>query len=241
MNRSLNIAVVAVGLTGPMMAVSQTWAETKSNAGIEIPQQENEFAQRLHAANQSEVKLGQLAQQKAQSDSVKDVAKMIVDDHQKADAQLQQLAKKEGWKLKEPKPLNATERAVIDADHAQMKELQKLDGRAFEQAYLAHMVADHDMNITKAALAAKAYGGSELGNLIQQMLPKLQEHRERSYDALGEVKANPDELGVGGSGAPAQGANQKDRRSRGKSSSTKRSPGASTEPGSGNVEKGGGY
>jgi putative membrane protein len=165
MKRSVNFAAVAWTLTGSLaLGGSQAWAHGKSGAGIEVPSQESEVVQRLHQANESEVKLGQLAQQKAQSPAVKDFAKMIVEDHQKADQQLQQLAKAKGWRLSNPKPLNAAERAVMDADKAEQQKLQKLEGRAFEQAYTALMVADHDLNITKAALAGQEFRGSELGN-----------------------------------------------------------------------------
>jgi hypothetical protein len=44
--------------------------------------------------------------------------------------------------------------------------------------------------------------------LIQQTLPKLQQHRQRAYRLLDEVKANPNQLGVGGSGAAGNRSNQ---------------------------------
>jgi hypothetical protein len=100
--------------------------------------------------------------------------------------------------------MNATERAVMEADEAEIKKLEKLEGRAFEQAYLAHMVEDHDRDITRAALAVAEFRGSELGGMLQQMLPKLQRHREHAYRALGALKADPNQLGVGGSGRPAE-------------------------------------
>jgi putative membrane protein len=200
MNRSLTVAAVVLSLSSPVIAGSQSGTAASSKLGIDIPEQEKEFAQRLHYSNENEVKLGLLAQRKAQSGPVKELAMMIAADHQKADEQLNQLAKSKGWKLNEPKPMNATERAVMEADEAEMKKLEKLEGRAFEQAYLAHMVVDHDMDITKAALAVGEFRGSELGSMVQQMLPTLQRHREHAYRALGALKSDPNQLGVGGSG-----------------------------------------
>jgi len=50
--------------------------------------------QSLHKANQDEINAGKLAQQKANDPAVKDFAKMLVDDHTKADQQVTDVAKR---------------------------------------------------------------------------------------------------------------------------------------------------
>jgi putative membrane protein len=77
-----------LSLSSPVIASSQSGKSASSKVGVDIPPQEKEFAQRLHRGNENEVKLGQLAQQKAQSGPVKELGMMITTDHQRADEQL---------------------------------------------------------------------------------------------------------------------------------------------------------
>lgn len=157
-----------------------------------IGQDENAFLQRLHHANKTEIELGQLAQQKATDNNVKQYGQMMVTDHTKADQQLQAYAQKKGIQLSDDEPgaANDTERAVMDADKAAKAKLQAMQGLAFQYAYLTHMVGDHDMDISKAAAGMEQFKGNpELTRLLQQLSPVLTRHREKAYDLLGQHKA----------------------------------------------------
>jgi putative membrane protein len=159
------------------------------------------FAAKLHHVNEHEIQLGELAQKKAQSQQVKDFGKHMVEAHQKADQQLMQLAKTEKWDLSEkPMPKSDVEKAVHAADEATEAELKQLEGPLFDSTYMAAMVNGHDRVILKTTVAAKQFKGTPLGNQLNELMPKLVEHRKHAYSVLGTVNPGAPAGGMGGAG-----------------------------------------
>lgn len=157
-----------------------------------IGKDENGFLQRLHHANKMEIELGQLALQKSSDNDVKQFGQRMVTEHTAADQSLQAYAQKKGVTLSdsEPSPENDTERAVMETGKAMKKQLEALQGKAFQYAYLTHMVGDHDLDVSKVAAGMEQYAANkELTTLLQSLGPKLTQHRERAYDLLGRHKA----------------------------------------------------
>src|SRR5690606_6448723 len=116
-----------------------------------------QFAEVLHHAHQKEIRLGELAQQKAQDQRVREYGQLMVEQHRQADQQLMQLAKTQKWTLGAPKATTKVERAMKQADKANEDVLKALDGAAFDHLYMAAMVTDHDLNILKATQAAQQF------------------------------------------------------------------------------------
>ena len=173
-------------------------AQISKDSPLKLPDDAKGFAAELHEGNQKEIRLGQLAQKNAQSDQVKQFGKMLVDDHQKADQQLMDMAKQQKWTLKAPEPKDKVGKAIKAAEKANEEKLKVLDGAAFDQAFMASMVEDHDMDLTRVAEAQQKYQASPLTGMLTQLAPRLQQHREHAYKVLGDVKAQAQ--GVGGSG-----------------------------------------
>ncbi len=192
-------AAFAQGQAGQMGQKGQPSAAQAKQTGIQLPKEEQKFVQMMHGANQKEIRLGQLAEQKAQNQQVRDFGKMMVQDHQQADQQLQQMAQKQKWKMQMPRPQDARERADKQYDDALEAKLKVLEGAAFDQAYMAAMVADHDETVAKAVMAQQQYTTPELTQMLGQMTPKLVQHREQAYRVLGQIGSHQ-QLGVGGSG-----------------------------------------
>ncbi len=218
--------------------------EQAKQTGIQLPPEEQKFVQMMHANNQKEIRLGQLAEQKAQNQQVRDFGKRMVQDHQQADKQLQQLAQKQKWRMQEPRPQNARERASKQYDEALEAKLRQLDGAAFDQAFMSAMVADHDEAVARSVMAQSQYQNPELVQMIGQMTPKLAQHREEAYRVLGQISA-PSQLGVGGAGGMGSGmemgGTQEGRRApmRGGQDSTNREGTLSPSPGTAPDARGG--
>lgn len=211
---SAALLVSGVAFAQGGQAMTQPAPEAKRQAGMQheagmkmgdsmmklMPKDEQQFAQTLHHANQLEIRLGQLAQQKGQSDQVKEFGKRMVDDHTKADEQLMTLAKTNKWNLnKEPKAANDVQRKMKDAEKATEAKLKALDGAAFDAEYMSHMVADHNMDLAKVSHAAQMFKGSELANQLNQLQPVLTQHRDHALRVLGQLKPEQ-QMGVGGAG-----------------------------------------
>lgn len=93
------------------------------------------FVSKAMQGGLAEVQLGQLAQQKAQSEDVKQFAQKMVNDHsQMNDKWLKPVAKQ--MSVSEPKGPSKKDKKL-------MEKLQGLNGQAFDTAYIQAMVKDH--------------------------------------------------------------------------------------------------
>jgi putative membrane protein len=122
----------------------------------------------LAQANMSEIEAGKLAQSKSKNEQVLKFAQQMVDDHTKAQQQLQQLAQAKGVTLPtEP-----------DAKHkAEMKMLSALSGDAFDRQYMARGgVADHKSAHKLVQRVEKRAADPDLKALAGKMLPTIDQH-----------------------------------------------------------------
>src|SRR4051812_40685651 len=124
-------------------------------------------AAKIADTNNFEIQAGQLAQQKAQSDEIKQFAKMMVDDHTQAQQQLQQIAQRKSWQLSE---------RLMPVHQAMLDELSKLDGQEFNRAYLYGQVAGHTKTALKLRDDKTELQDPELRQYAATILPKVQQH-----------------------------------------------------------------
>ncbi|WP_232293275.1 DUF4142 domain-containing protein [Stigmatella aurantiaca] len=185
-------------------------AGTKSGVvehmGVTIPADEKAYLERLHHANQQEIKLGEIAQQNASNPDVKSFGSMMVQEHTAADQKLMTYAQGKGLKLAEPKPINDVEKKAKVADKASMEKLQALKGAPFDSAYMANQLGAHDMVLGKLAAGQQAFSGNaDVLALINENIQHVSQHRQQAYTVLGKLAPQP--AGVGGSGDVHMGHN----------------------------------
>jgi putative membrane protein len=123
--KSTSLAVVALFL--PTIAYG---AENPSHA----------FLKKAIEGNYAEIQMGQLAQQKGQSDSVKKFGQILSDDHSAANQKAMEAAKS----MDAPPPGGPD--AKQKADHEKMS---KLTGAQFDREFATHMIADHEKDIAE--------------------------------------------------------------------------------------------
>ena len=183
----------------PTQATGSTQGAGMANVGLTIPKDEKAFLERLHHANELELRLGKLAQEKAQSQQVKDYARMMVEHHTTADQELMQHAKTQKLTLGKPQPKGNAEVKMMAAHKATEAKLRALDGMAFDMAYMTAMLGDHDMTLTKVMLGEQQFTAKpELTQMLTKLRPQLTQHRDQAYQLLGQLK--PGAAAVGGSG-----------------------------------------
>ncbi len=85
-----------------------------------------------------EVKLGEMAQQKAQAADVKDFGKRMVTDHGKANDELKALAQQKGEKV--PDKMEHKNQKVVD-------KLNKASAAEFDKEYMQTMIQDHTTDL----------------------------------------------------------------------------------------------
>lgn len=120
-----------------------------------------------HAAQdgEAEIELGKLAQEKAADAKVKDFGARMQKDHGNSNAELRAIAAKKGLTVPGgPGP------------HAAMKaKLEKLQGAAFDQAYMRAMVDDHTKAVKEFQMATNS-PDADIKAFAAKTLPTLQEH-----------------------------------------------------------------
>jgi putative membrane protein len=126
-----------------------------------------------------EVELGKLATQKGSSDGVKKFGQKMVDDHSKANDQLKELATKENFQV--PSELDSKHQSRLD-------KLSKLDGPAFDKAYIKDQLKDHEQDVSAFQSEAQSGQNPNIKQFAAATLPTLQEHLSMAKDLKKENK-----------------------------------------------------
>lgn len=131
------------------------------------------FVSQAAVIGKAEIELGQLAIQQTQNPRVREYAQRMVNDHQTADARLQQIAGDE--KLELPQSL--------DAEHLALKaKLSELEGAAFDREYAKAMAKEHDRAVALFESASQApHMTAQLKEFAAATLPMLKQHMEMAH------------------------------------------------------------
>jgi putative membrane protein len=163
-------SAVAILAALPVMAQGAMGAAPSPDAAAgasAVSQKDRQFMTEAASGGVAEVKLGELAQQKASVAGVRDFGRRMVDDHQAADANLKQVADKLGVAL--PNALDTQDQATYD-------RLAKLNGAEFDRAYMQDMVADHRKDVADFQKESSAAQNPDLGDFVRKTTPTLQQH-----------------------------------------------------------------
>jgi putative membrane protein len=134
---------------------------------MQSPTDSKGFAMKAAEGGMLEVKLSQLAEQKSQTQEVKDLARQLEQDHTQANNQLAAIAKQKNINL--PTDLKGECQETYEA-------FQKLDGKDFDNAYLLHNVKDHLADIMMFQKESQKGTDPDIKQWAASTLPKLQQH-----------------------------------------------------------------
>ena len=137
------------------------------------------FVTKAAQGGMAEVKLGELATKNASNQSVKQFGQRMVDDHSKANDQLKSIASKKSITL--PSDVSAKQQADYD-------KLSKLNGAAFDRAYMMMMVKDHKEDVAEFEKASRMETDPDVKSFASSTLPTLQEHLKMAEDTDAQVK-----------------------------------------------------
>lgn len=152
--------------------VTSVWANEKTTQISDA-----EIAEIVVVANRVDVEAGQLALQRSSNHDIRDLAQRMITDHTAANDAASTLAKK--LKLT-PRP-SETSRSLEAGGQANLDRLNKLKGRAFDDAYLSHEVDYHAavLQAIDQALLPHAQN-KELISLIKAVRPVIEAHLEHA-------------------------------------------------------------
>jgi len=154
-----------------------TPSDNTTATGTTLDDNTRDFVMEAASGGMMEVELGQLAQQKAVNQRVKDFGAMMVRDHNKANEDLKTAV---SGKLTVPT-------AMKDKHQDHVKHLTETSGAEFDREYMKMMVDDHEADIKKFEDMARDSKDQAVRDFANNALPTLRNH-------LAEAKSIRDEL-----------------------------------------------
>ena len=173
MKRSLITLLVA----GMLMPVASTLLGADQRG--QLSEKDFKFVRDSLRGGTTEVQLGEMAVQKAENPGVKDFGQRMINDHNKANADLRQIAESKGAIL----PTDLSHR-----ENFEVGRFQKLTGKDFDKEYVEHMVKDHKKDVKEFQDASKELTDPDLRAFAEKTLPTLQAHLQSVQDLETSMK-----------------------------------------------------
>jgi putative membrane protein len=191
----MNDKNLVAGALAFAMALTVGYAQAQREASPSVPADARMFVNEMAIAGMTEVELGKLATERAQSAGVKEFGQMMVKDHTQAGAELARAAAQLNVPM--PKQLDQKHRDLVD-------RLSKLTGAAFDREYMNAMVPGHEevaaklraktgSQATPNARSSQSVGtsgapGDQLTQWAGKSLPTVQHHLERAKELQQKTK-----------------------------------------------------
>jgi putative membrane protein len=132
-----------------------------------VRQRQQQFITKVAQGNLAEIELGRLGEHKAESNEVKQFARLMVTAHTRLNQEIQDLAHQKG----------ATFPSDIGKENKRIKtNLEKLSGANFDKAYIQQIIAEYNKNIALYRRQSQKSDDKNLKNWAAKNLPLLQEH-----------------------------------------------------------------
>jgi len=151
---------------------------TISTTAAPLEKMDRDFVMKAASGGLMEVELGNIAQQNAASQRVKDFGSMMVRDHSAANQELMSFANRRNLTMNSDSLTNL-HKAHVDA-------LKNKKGAAFDKAYMNMMVSDHKKDVSEFDKASKMCKDQECLAFAAKTLPTLQMHLD-SAQAISKV------------------------------------------------------
>jgi putative membrane protein len=175
MNRSVRWLFVAAPLAVAACA-SNPPPPPAPPAPPPLAQQDQMFINFAARSDAFEIQTSQVAQQKARSPRVKDLAQKLVSDHQQADQQLMQLAQTKGF---------TPDATLTQQQQAVLSRLSADRPAAFDRDYLRAQIQAHDDAITQFQNEVQTGQDNDLKSFAQSTVPTLQQHLDAARALAG--------------------------------------------------------
>ena len=158
----LAVIIAAISLTGAVRA-----ADTASTGSSSLSEKDKTFMKKAAKGGTMEVAMGQVAEQKAQSEDVKSFGKRMVTGHGKANDELKSIASKKGVQLP-------------TKEHSAKWTSDK--------AYIDMMVKDHEKDLAEFKEEASSGSDPDLKKFADDTAKMVQEHLDLAKETQGKLK-----------------------------------------------------
>jgi len=150
-----------------------------------------QLLQHLAMANQSEIDMAQLAEQKSNNQQVKDFARTLQQDHSKAQDVVQQFAQKENVSVAAP---SADQKSSKEA--AMKQKMESLSGAEFDKEFIKHQVMDHQREVAQLQRISQSSSDPNSKQLADQLLPDMQKHLQTAQQLAQQLGVSVSSSGM---------------------------------------------
>jgi putative membrane protein len=166
----MNIKSTSATLGMTLLAVGLLITVPRANAAITVSTADKNFILAAAQGGMTEVKLGELAAQKAMRDDVKAFGQMMVKDHSAINDDLKALAAQKGVTL--PDSLDAKHQGMVD-------KMAALTDSEFDNAYIAGMIKDHKMDAKEFKAESAETKDADIKSFLDKSIPVVDGHLKR--------------------------------------------------------------
>jgi putative membrane protein len=142
-----------------------------SPAAGQLTEEGREFIMTASQDGLLEVEAGRLAEKNAQTESVRQFARKMVEHHGKANEELAQVAKSKNLQVPT---------ALVEAGQDRLDKLRDKTGRELDQEYMDMMVDEHQKAIRRFERQAERDEDPEVGQWATKTLPTLRSHLDEA-------------------------------------------------------------
>ena len=159
----LAVIIGAISLTGAVRAADTT----PTGGGSSLSEKDKTFMKKAAKGGTMEVAMGQVAEQKAQSDDVKSFGKRMVTDHSKANDELKSIASKKG---------------------VQLPSKEHSGKWTSDKTYMDMMIKDHEKDLAEFKEEANNGSDPDLKKFADDTAKMVQEHLDLAKETQGKLK-----------------------------------------------------
>jgi putative membrane protein len=159
----LALIIGAISLIGSVRAADTT----STGGGSSLSEKDKTFMKKAAKGGMMEVAMGQVAEQKGQSEDVKSFGKRMVTDHSKANDELKSIASKKGFQLP-------------SKEHTAKWTSDK--------AYIEMMVKDHEKDLAEFKEEASSGSDPDVKKFADDTAKMVQEHLALAKETQGKLK-----------------------------------------------------
>jgi putative membrane protein len=139
-----------------------------------------EFVPMAAMSDKFEIESSKVALKSAKSDSVKQFAQQMIDDHTANSKMLMQAVKDAGGKMNAPRKLDKPHQAML-------KQLRGAPGTQFDAMYINEQMTAHQQAVALFTSYAKKGDNKVLASYAKQALPTLQMHLDMVQKLAGSM------------------------------------------------------
>lgn len=153
--------------------------DADNNVGSKVSRGDRRFIEKAARSGLGEVRMARLAAEKSVDPRVRSFAQQMITDHEKANAELNELAARKGVGL-----------PTDEENHIehQFKALSDKTGNDFDKRFIGHMTDEHEDDVELFEKASRKSDDPEIAAFASRQLPILQEHHRMAQEIERSLK-----------------------------------------------------